>query len=129
MLTRFGRNGDLSSFKESIDVLNYFRNKKLFINDKSEALQNTGMSIRQLNNEYRNLGITFTTVLEKATRLDTVRTELSGISPDMQKPTSFGAQIAAMQNDNTAATVAKRKTLEEEFAQAERFGGNHINFE
>ena len=78
------------------------------------------MGIRQLNNEYRNFGITFTTVSEKATRLDTVRTELSGISPDMQKPTFFGDQIAAMQNDNTAATVTKRKTLGEEFAQAEK---------
>lgn len=43
VLDKFGKNRDLSPFKESLDILDYFQNKKIFIGDKSEVLQNTGM--------------------------------------------------------------------------------------
>jgi len=96
VLTQFGSGRDLTSFKESLDVLDYFQNKKIFVGNKAEGLANTGLTVRELNNEFRNLGVTFTTVSEGATKLDTVWTELFNISPNMQNLTAFGDQLNAV---------------------------------
>lgn len=95
-LNKFGMHRDTSSFKESLDILDYFNGKKIFIDDKSELIQNTGMSIRQLNNQFRNLGVTFTNTAKNATHLDTIWTELFNISPGMEKFTTFGDMISAV---------------------------------
>ena len=96
VLTRFGSSRDLASFKESLDILNYFQNKKIFAGNKAEVLSNTGMNVKELNNQFRNLGITFTTVSGNATKLDTVWSELCNISPNLQQFSSFGDQINAV---------------------------------
>ena len=48
VLNKFGAGRDLISFKESLDVLDYFQNKKIFIGNKSEALSNAGMNVKEL---------------------------------------------------------------------------------
>lgn len=96
VLNQFGKNRDLSSFKESLDVLDYFQGKKIFVGDKSEALQNTGMSVKELNNQFRNLGVTLTTVSNGSTKLDTIWTELFNISPGLQQFETFGDQLNAI---------------------------------
>ena len=96
VLTQFGSGRDLAAFKESLDVLDYFQNKKIFVGNKAEGLANTGLTVKELNNQFRNLGVTFTTVSEGATKLDTVWTELFNISPNMQNFTVFGDQLNAV---------------------------------
>lgn len=96
VLNQFGKNRDLSSFKESLDVLDYFQGKKIFVGDKSEALQNTGMSVKELNNQFRNLGVTLTTVSNGSIKLDTIWTELFNISPGLQQFETFGDQLNAI---------------------------------
>lgn len=90
VLNQFGKNRDLSSFKESLDVLDYFQGKKIFVGNKTEALQNTGMSVKELNNQFRNLGVTLTTVSNGSTKLDTIWTELFNISPGLQQFEKIG---------------------------------------
>lgn len=96
VLLQFGQTRDLSSFRESIDILERFQGKKIFAGNKSEVLANTGMSVRELNNQFKNLGVTFTTVSNKAVKLDTVWDELLNISPGLEKFTTFGDQINAV---------------------------------
>ncbi len=96
VLNRFGKNRDLSSFKESLDVLSQFQGKRIFVSDKSEVLQNTGLSIRELNRQFRNLNVSFTTSKKNSIELDSVWTELFNISPNFEKFTTFGDQIAAV---------------------------------
>ncbi len=96
VLLQFGQTRDLSSFRESIDILERFQGKKIFAGNKSEVLQNTGMSVRELNSQFKNLGVTFTTVSNKAIKLDTVWDELLNISPGLEKFTTFGDQITAI---------------------------------
>lgn len=96
VLNQFGKNRDLSSFKESLDVLDYFQGKKIFVGNKTEALQNTGMSVKELNNQFRNLGVTLTTVSNGSTKLDTIWTELFNISPGLQQFETFGDQLNAI---------------------------------
>lgn len=96
VLNEYGKARDTSSFKESLDILEHFKGQKIFVGDKSEVLQNTGMSVRELNNQFRNLGITFTTVAKNATHLDTIWSELFNISPGLEKFTTFGDQISAL---------------------------------
>lgn len=98
VLNQFGKGRDITSFKESLDILNQFQGKKIFVGSKAEVLQNTGMSVRELNNQFRNLGITFTTVAKNATHLDTIWSELFQISPGLQNLDSFGDQINAIVN-------------------------------
>lgn len=95
VLNQFGKIRDTSSFKESIDLLNWFNNKKIFVGDKSEVLQNTGMTIKELNNQFRNL-VTFTTSSKGSLKLDTIWEELTNISPGLEKFTAFGDQIKAV---------------------------------
>ena len=97
-LQQVGTVRDLSSFKESLDVLDYFQNKKIFVGNKADVLANTGMTVKELNNQFRNLGVTFTTVSEGATKLDTIWTELFKASPNLQQFTNFGDQISAIVN-------------------------------
>ena len=96
VLLKFGQTRDLSSFKESIDILKRFQGKKIFVGNKSEVLQNTGMNVRELNSQMGNLGVTFTTVSNKAIKLDTIWDELFKISPGLEKFTTFGDQINAI---------------------------------
>ena len=96
VLLQFGKSRDLSPFKESLDILERFQGKKIFVGDKSEVLQNTGMSVRELNNQFKNLGVTFTTVSNKAIKLDTIWDELFNISPGLDKFITFGDQIHAI---------------------------------
>lgn len=96
VLLKFGQTRDLSSFKESLDILDRFQGKKIFAGNKAEVLQNTGMSVRELNSQFKNLGVTFTTVSDKAIKLDTIWDELFRISPGLEKFTAFGDQISAL---------------------------------
>lgn len=96
VLNQFGMTRDLTPFKESLDILKQFEGKKIFVNDKSELFQNTGMSIRELNNQFRNLNVTFTTSKKNAVDLDTVWSELCNTSPNLEKFISFGDQINAI---------------------------------
>lgn len=96
VLMQFGQTRDLSSFKESIDLLERFQGKKIFVGSKSEVLANTGMGVRELNNQFRNLGVSFTTVADKSIKLDTIWEELFKISPGLEKFTTFGDQINAI---------------------------------
>ena len=105
-LTKFGSARDLSGFKEQLDILNYFQGKKIFVGDKSEALQNAGMSIRELNTQFRNLGVTFTSVSENSTKLDQIWSELFNINPRLQNFTTFGDQINAIVNELKVAKEA-----------------------
>lgn len=105
-LTKFGSTRDLSGFKEQLDILNYFQGKKIFVGDKSEALQNAGMSIRELNTQFRNLGVTFTSVSENSTKLDQIWSELFNINPSLQNFTTFGDQINAIVNELKVAKEA-----------------------
>lgn len=98
VLSSFGKGRDLSSFKESLDMLRKFQGQKIFVSDKLEVLQNTGMSIRELNREFRNLNVSFTTVKKNAIEIDTIWSELFNISPNLKKFTTFGDQIAAVVN-------------------------------
>lgn len=95
ILNQFGQVRDISSFKESIDLLDYFNNKKIYVGDKAEVLQNTGMTLHELNKEFMNLA-RFTTSAKGSIRLDTVWEELSRISPGLEKFTTFGDQIKAV---------------------------------
>lgn len=99
VLNKFGATRDLSSFKEQMDLLDYFQGKKIFVGDKAEAIQSTGMSIRELNNQFRNLGVTFTTVENGSTKLDQIWSELFNIKPNFQGIDSFGDQINAVVNE------------------------------
>lgn len=96
VLLQFGQTRDLSSFKESIDILERFQGKKIFAGSRSEVLANTGMGIRELNSQFKNLGVTFTTVSDKAIKLDTIWEELFKIAPGLEKFTTFGDQINAV---------------------------------
>lgn len=104
VLNKFGATRDLSGFKEQMDLLDYFQGKKIFVGDKAEAIQSTGMSIRELNNQFRNLGVTFTTVENGSTKLDQIWSELFNIKPNFQGIDSFGDQINAVVN---ALKIAK----------------------
>lgn len=106
VLNKFGATRDLSSFKEQMDLLDYFQGKKIFVGDKAEAIQNTGMSIRELNNQFRNLGVTFTTVENGSTKLDEIWSELFNIKPSFQGIDSFGGQINAVVNELKIAKEA-----------------------
>lgn len=96
VLLQFGQTRGLSSFKESIDILERFQGKKIFVGSKSEVLANTGMGVRELNSQFKNLGVTFTTVSDKAIKLDTIWEELFKIAPGLEKFTTFGDQINAV---------------------------------
>lgn len=96
VLNQFGKTRDLTPFKESLDILKQFEGKKIFVNSKSELFQNTGMSIRELNNQFRNLNVSFTTSKKNAVDLDTVWSELCNTSPNLEKFISFGDQINAI---------------------------------
>ena len=106
VLNQFGKSRDVASFKESLDILNQFQGKKIFVGSKPEVLQNTGMSVKELNNQFRNLGVTFTTVAKNATHLDTIWSELFHISPGLEQFTSFGDQIRAIVNHMKIAREA-----------------------
>lgn len=106
VLNKFGATRDLSGFKEQMDLLDYFQGKKIFVGDKAEAIQNTGMSIRELNNQFRNLGVTFTTVENGSTKLDEIWSELFNIKPSFQGIDSFGGQINAVVNELKIAKEA-----------------------
>lgn len=95
-LNQFGRSRDLVPFQESLDILKQFEGKKIFVNNKSELLQNTGMSMRELNNQLRSLNVTFTTSKKNAVDLDTVWSELCNTSPNLDKFITFGDQINAI---------------------------------
>ena len=95
-LNQFGRSRDLVPFQESLDILKQFEGKKIFVNNKSELFQNTGMSVRELNNQMRSLNVTFTTSKKNAVDLDTVWSELCNISPNLQNFITFGDQINAI---------------------------------
>ena len=99
VLNQFGKTRDLTPFKESLDILKQFEGKKIFVNNKSELFQNTGMSIRELNNQFRGLNglnALFTTTKKNAVDLDTVWSELCNTSPNLEKFISFGDQINAI---------------------------------
>lgn len=99
VLNQFGKTRDLTPFKESLDILKQFEGKKIFVNNKSELFQNTGMSIRELNNQFRGLNglnALFTTTKKNAVDLDTVWSELCNTSPNLEKFISFGDQISAI---------------------------------
>ena len=106
VLNKFGATRDLSGFKEQMDLLDYFQGKKIFVGDKAEAIQSTGMSIRELNNQFRNLGVTFTTVENGSTKLDEIWSELFNIKPSFQGIDSFGGQINAVVNELKIAKEA-----------------------
>ena len=106
VLNKFGATRDLSSFKEQMDLLDYFQGKKIFVGDKAEAIQSTGLSIRELNNQFRNLGVTFTTVENGSTKLDQIWSELFNIKPSFQGIDSFGDQINAVVNELKIAKEA-----------------------
>lgn len=106
VLNKFGATRDLSGFKEQMDLLNYFQGKKIFVGDKAEAIQSTGMSIHELNNQFRNLGVTFTTVENGSTKLDQIWSELFNIKPNFQGIDSFGDQINAVVNELKIAKEA-----------------------
>lgn len=71
-----------------------------------KGIQNTGMSIRELNNQFRNLGVTFTTVENGSTKLDEIWSELFNIKPSFQGIDSFGGQINAVVNELKIAKEA-----------------------
>lgn len=96
VLNQFGKTRDLTPFKESLDILKQFEGKKIFVNNKSELFQNTGMSIRELNNQFRSLNVSFTTTKRNAVDLDTVWSELCNTSPNLEKFISFGDQVNAI---------------------------------
>ena len=106
VLNKFGATRDLSGFKEQMDLLDYFQGKKIFVGDKAEAIQSTGLSIRELNNQFRNLGVTFTTVENGSTKLDQIWSELFNIKPNFQGINSFGDQINAVVNELKIAKEA-----------------------
>lgn len=106
VLNKFGTTRDLSGFKEQMDLLDYFQGKKIFVGDKAEAIQSTGLSIRELNNQFRNLGVTFTTVENGSTKLDQIWSELFNIKPNFQGIDSFGDQINAVVNELKIAKEA-----------------------
>lgn len=95
ILNQFGQIRDTSSFKESIDLLDYFNNKKIYVGNKDEVLKNTGRTLKELNNEFMNL-VKFTTSAKGSIKLDTVWDELSRISPGLEKFTAFGDMIKAL---------------------------------
>lgn len=95
ILNQFGQIRDTSSFKESIDLLDYFNNKKIYVGNKDEVLKNTGRTLKELNNEFMNL-VKFTTSAKDSIKLDTIWDELSRISPGLEKFISFGDQIKAI---------------------------------
>lgn len=96
VLNQFGKTRDLTPFKESLDILKQFEGKKIFVNSKSELFQNTGMSMRELNNQFRSLNVSFTTTRKNAVNLDTVWSELCNTSPNLEKFITFGDQINAI---------------------------------
>ena len=96
VLNQFGKTRDLTPFKESLDILKQFEGKKIFVNSESELFQNTGMKIRELNNQFRSMNVTFTTSKKNAVDLDTVWSELCNTSPNLEKLISFGDQINAI---------------------------------
>lgn len=96
VLNQFGKTRDSASFQESLDILRQLEGKKIFVNSKSELFQNTGMGIRELNNQFRSLNVLFTTSKKNAVDLDTVWGELCNTSPNLEKFTAFGDQINAV---------------------------------
>jgi len=107
VLNTSGMSRDLASFKESLDILDYFQNKKIFVGKKSDALDNTGLSVRELNNQFRNLGVTFTTVSEGSTKLDSIWSELFNFSPNLRDITAYGDQLNAVVEHLKIAKDAK----------------------
>ncbi len=96
VLNQFGKTRDSASFQESLDILRQLEGKKIFVNSKSELFQNTGMGIRELNNQFRSLNVLFTTSKKNAVDLDTVWGELCNTSPNLEKFTAFGDRINAV---------------------------------
>lgn len=64
------------------------------------------MSIRELNTQFRNLGVTFTSVSENSTKLDQIWSELFNINPSLQNFTTFGDEINAIVNELKVAKEA-----------------------
>lgn len=96
VLGKFGMGRDLGPFRESIELLEQFQNKKIFTGSKSDVLSSTGMSVRELNNQFRSLGITFTSVAQGATKLDSIWSELFNISPGLQQFEVYADQLNAL---------------------------------
>lgn len=96
VLNQFGKTRDLTPFKEALDILKQFEGKKIFANSKLELFQNTGMSMRELNNQFRSLNVTLTTSKKNAVDLDKVWSELCNTSPNLEKFITFGDQINAI---------------------------------
>lgn len=107
VLSASGMSRDISSFKESLDILDYFQNKKIFIGNKSDVLSNTGLSVKELNNQFRNLGVTFTTVSKGSTKLDSIWSELFNFSPNLRDISSYGDQLNTIVNHLKIAKNAK----------------------
>lgn len=106
ILNQFGQVRDISSFKESIELLDYFNNKKIYVGNKDEVLKNTGRTLKELNNEFMNL-VKFTTSVKGSIKLDTVWDELSRISPELGKLITFGDQFRALIDQFNIAKNAK----------------------
>lgn len=107
VLNQFGQTRDLSSFQESLDILDRLQGKKIFVGSKSELSANTGMNVRELNKQFKNLGVTFTTVANKSIKLDTIWDELFNLSPGLERFTTFGEQINAIVDHLKIAKSAK----------------------
>lgn len=122
VLKQYGMGRDKDQFGESIKLLEHFNENKIFVASKSDALSNTGMSIRELNNQFRNLGVTFTTVSKDAVKLDTVWSELFNISPGLQQFESYGDQLGALVKHFGIAKEAKygEDTLRPLYANEEK---------
>lgn len=60
----------------------------------------------KVNNQFRNLGVTFTTVENGSTKLDEIWSELFNIKPNFQGIDSFGDQINAVVNELKIAKEA-----------------------
>lgn len=107
VLNQFGQTRDLSSFQESLDILDRLQGKRIFVGSKSELSANTGMNVRELNKQFKNLGVTFTTVANKSIKLDTIWDELFNLSPGLERFTTFGEQINAIVDQLKIAKSAK----------------------
>lgn len=107
VLNQFGQTRDLSSFQESLDILDRLQGKRIFVGSKSELSANTGMNVRELNKQFKNLGVTFTTVANKSIKLDTIWDELFNLSPGLERFTTFGEQINAIVDHLKIAKSAK----------------------
>lgn len=123
VLGKFGMGRDLEPFRESIQLLEQFQNKKIFVGSKSDVLSNTGMSVKELNNQFRNLGVTFTTVAQGSTKLDSIWSELFNVSPGLQQFQAYSDQLNALV---THFTIAKNALHGEEGLRP-LYGGEEKN--